>query len=144
LLGEGRQAGSDIDPSGNPAFAFVEQSSDLELRAAVVLFQRTDHTGLIESGQGAHRGIGYQHEAFMLLRGARPLDSHGYVLGAVLYPTSQAFESINDLEGTTVGRYHPYRQIDALVRWVTGDTGSKRGIAGPQLVSGHKLNGSGT
>jgi hypothetical protein len=131
LLCEGGQVPTDIDSTGDPCLPTSEPASDLGFGEAVVVHQRADDPCLIERRDGALRGVGDQQQPFEVLGPGRSLEHDGDLLASLLFPSSQALESIDDLVAPVVGRHDPQRKLrQRLGRW-PGSPWAKRLVAGP-------------
>jgi hypothetical protein len=65
-LCSGRQVPADVNAARHPVGLSTEQASDLSFCLLVVVEQRTDHPGFVQSGQRPARVVGDQHQALVL------------------------------------------------------------------------------
>ena len=66
VLSCGRQMGGDIYPAGDPLRFVSELTSDTFEAHTLLAHQGTDHSSLIECGDGAGRAVGKKEQAFVL------------------------------------------------------------------------------
>lgn len=97
VFGHGGQPCSDVHPTRHPLGFALQLTGDTRRAQALLAHQRAHHPGLVQCGQSASRTVGQKQQAFVLGRGARGLDHHGDEPVALLAPSLQALEAVEDL-----------------------------------------------
>lgn len=97
LLGHGGQPRSDVHPTRHPLGFALQLAGDTRRAQALFAHQRAHHPGLVQCSQGAGRTVSQKQQTFVLRRGAGGLDHHGDEAVALLAPSLQALEAVDDL-----------------------------------------------
>lgn len=121
------------DPLGLAA----KQSGHGALRQAVLLDERAHDASLVDHRQRPRRRIGGQDQSFGVGGAAHGLDDGGDRIHARRMPALEAFEAIDDLEGSVFGRHHADGQaMQATLDRVDAVTRAQFGVGGA-----HQRNG---
>jgi hypothetical protein len=134
VLGRGGQPRPDVHPAGHPLGFALQLAGDTRRAQALLAHQRAHHPRLIQCGQGAGRTVGQKQQAFVLGRGAGGLDHHGDEPVALLAPSFQALEAVEDLVQTLFGGHHADGQRSHLFGGSPRGSGSQRRVAAAQLL----------
>lgn len=111
LLGLGREALADGQASLDPALLVAQEAPDSTGGEPVLIDERSDHLPLVERRQCARRRIGEHQEPLLLGHRHRTLENGGHLRRALLSPTTQALEAIEDFEEAVVGGHDSQRQV---------------------------------
>lgn len=132
VLGRRRQACSDLQATSHPLGFALKGASDPSRGEAVLVPQRAHHPRLIQCGRAAGRTVGQKQQTLVLCGGTGGLDHHGDELVALLTPTLQALEAVDDLIQALLGGHDTDGQLGQIVGSSLGEPGSQRRVAGAQ------------
>jgi hypothetical protein len=143
VLGRRGQPRSDVHPSGHPLGFALQLAGDTGRAQALLAHQRAHYPGLIQGGQGAGGRVGQKQQAFVLGRRARGLDHHRDEPVALLAPSLQALEAVEDLVQALFGGYDADGQRSHLFGGPLGGSRSQRRVAGTQLLDRQQAEAAG-
>lgn len=143
LGGAGAEVSCEREPALNPDGLSSEQPSDRGRSALILVVKRRNDARLVERGERALRRVGSKKEALVLDAFiADALDDDGDGLSALLAPSLEPFEAVDDLVATIVGDHDANGELGEIVGREDRRAGSERGVRGGQGRDGHERGGA--
>lgn len=143
LGGAGAEVSCERESALDPDGFLPEQPSDRGGSALIIVVKRLDDARLVERGERALRRVGSKKEALVLdAIIADALDDDGDGSSALLAPSLEPLESVDDLVGTIVGDHDADGELGEIVGREDRRAGSQRGVRGGQGRDGHESGGT--